>query len=63
MYSDWLDACDAVAKDAANRDDGARQYSVINGRVRRSSVMESDMNAKLGTVDDEEDGEGDYDND
>ena len=61
VYSDWLDACDAVAKDAAGRDDSARQNTTADGRVRKDYDVEADRIIELGIVDDDEDGEGEYD--
>lgn len=32
VYSDWVDACDAVAKDTANQYDGAMNSQVGNSK-------------------------------
>lgn len=46
MYSDWIDACDAVAKDAAGAadvDDGLNSYEDLAvGNERRNSAMNID---------------------
>lgn len=46
MYSDWIDACDAVAKDAADTadaDDGLNSYEdLAAGSNRRNSEMNID---------------------
>ncbi len=46
MYSDWIDACDSVAKEAANGvapDDGFNSYAdLVAGNERRNSEMNVD---------------------
>jgi len=55
VYSDWIDACDAVAKDAVGRD----QPAPSNGR--KGSEVGAGRDDDLGIDDDEDDdGEGDY---
>ena len=63
VYSDWLDACDTVAKDTTSRDNSAPKHPLADGRIRSNSDIETDINARFGIVDDEEDGEGEYDDD
>lgn len=46
VYSDWIDACDTVAKEAANTesvDDGLNSYQdLAAGNERRNSEMNID---------------------
>ena len=46
VYSDWIDACDTVAKEAAdapNADDGFHSYAdIAAGNERRNSEMNVD---------------------
>jgi len=46
VYSDWIDACDSVAKEAANGvapDDGFNSYAdLVAGNERRNSEMNVD---------------------
>jgi transcription elongation factor Elf1 len=55
VYSDWIDACDAVAKDAAGHDGGLPSHTTQHDSGRRGSLADDD-----GIIDDEEDGEADY---
>lgn len=64
VYSDWIDACDTVAKEAADasRTDAPQSYSDLAAGAggRRNSDMQIDCHL-VAAVDDEEDGQGDYD--
>ncbi|KAI4135407.1 MAG: hypothetical protein LQ347_000700 [Umbilicaria vellea] len=64
VYSDWIDACDTVAKEAAeaSRTDAPHSYSDLAAGAggRRNSDMQIDRHL-VAAVDDEEDGQGDYD--
>ena len=64
VYSDWIDACDTVAKEAveASRMDAPHSYSDLAAGAggRRNSDMQIDRHL-VAAVDDEEDGQGDYD--
>ena len=60
VYSDWIDACDAVNKDTAEKDNGHGSSPVGPGTGRRESDADANTNAELGIVDDEEDAEADY---
>ena len=52
VYSDWIDACDTVAKDAAEPTGGRGEEGVVRGRGESEG---------LGIVDDEvDDAEADY---
>ncbi|SLM39048.1 transcription elongation factor [Lasallia pustulata] len=63
VYSDWIDACDTVAKEAAeaSRIDPPHSYSDLAAGAggRRNSDMQIDRHL-VAAVDDEEDGQGDY---
>ena len=63
MYAHWIDACDAVAKDATDPPgDNAESnsyYELAAGNEPRSSGMQLDRNL-LTAVEGEEDGPGDY---
>ena len=61
VYSEWIDACDQVAKEAAGKETGARTFAASGSAARRGSEEDEDMNEELGIVDDDDDGEGDYD--
>ena len=64
VYSDWIDACDTVAKEAAgsSRMDAPHSYGDLAAGAsgRRNSDMQIDRHL-VTAVDDEEDGRGDYD--
>lgn len=61
VYSDWIDACDAVNKDTVGKDNGYGSSHIGDGRGRRGSEADANTNAELGIVEDDEDGEADYD--
>ena len=63
VYSDWIDACDAVAKEAAGRDDHPQNYTdLIRGsRGRRNSDMQVDRH--LVAVTEEGEDEHNFDDD
>ena len=44
VYSDWIDACDAVAREAAGRDDHPQNYNDLVGGAggRRNPDMQVD---------------------
>ena len=55
VYSDWIDACDAVAKDRGGLDEGGRAYDGVG------ATSQHDVEADPDILDDEdEDLEGDY---
>ena len=57
VYSDWIDACDTVAKDATGIGDSGRAYSDGNIRATTRQSLEPDDSI----IDDEdEDGEEDF---
>ena len=57
VYSDWIDACDTVAKDATAPGDGGRAYSDGNIRATSRQSLEADDSI----IDDgDEDGEEDF---
>ena len=62
VYSDWVDACDSVAKEAAGRDDAPHSYADLatGAGGRRNSDMQIDRHL-VAAVEDDEDGQGDYD--
>ena len=64
VYSDWIDACDTVAKEAAeaSRIEVPHSYSDLAAGAggRRNSDMQIDRHL-VAAVDDDEDGQGDYD--
>ncbi|MCJ1486602.1 hypothetical protein MMC06_006780 [Schaereria dolodes] len=64
VYSDWIDACDAVAKEAADstQNDQPRSYADLASGAggRRSPDMQIDRHL-VAAVDDQDDGVGDYD--
>ncbi|MCJ1421354.1 hypothetical protein MMC32_007717 [Xylographa parallela] len=64
VYSDWVDACDSVAKEAAGRDDAPHSYADLatGAGGRRNSDMQIDRHL-VAAVEDDEDGQGDYDDD
>ena len=57
-----MDACDSVAKEAAGRDDDPHSYAdlVTEAGGRRNSDMQIDRHL-VAAVEDDEDGQGDYD--
>lgn len=63
VYSEWVDACDAVAKDSTDPpgdDDGITSYhdlAAVNGR--RSSGMQLDRHL-VAAVEGDDDDQGDY---
>lgn len=63
VYSEWVDACDAVAKDPADPpgdDDGVPSYydsAAVNGRP--SSGMQLDRHL-VAAVEGDDDDQGDY---
>lgn len=63
VYSEWVDACDAVAKDTADPagdDDGITSYyDLAAGNGRRSSGTQLDRHL-VAAVEGEEDDQGDY---
>lgn len=61
VYSDWIDACDAVAKEAAGQDDAPQSYPDFSGGTagRRNSDMHDRHMAGVG--DDDDIDQGDYD--
>lgn len=66
VYSDWIDACDAVAKEAAGApgDDGPSSYAHLAtgaGGQRMSDTHVDRYESAAG--EDDEDGQGDYDDD
>ena len=63
VYSDWIDACDAVAKEAAGlpKDNASSSYADQSGMGgRRNMDMQIDKHS-MPAVEDDEDGQGDYD--
>lgn len=58
VYSEWVDACDAVAKDTADSP-GEVDYDVAAGNGLQSSGMQLDRHM-LAAVDGEDDDQGDY---
>ena len=56
VYSDWIDACDAVAKEAAGRDDGPQSYAdlVTGAGGRRNSDMQIDKHLVAAVEEDDE---------
>lgn len=58
VYSDWIDACDAVAKDAVGHEDGGQDYSGGSG-VGSSRFARADDELEM-NEDDEDDAEPDY---
>ncbi len=68
VYSDWVDACDIVAKEAADApkaDDGIGSYDdlVISDTGRRNSDMQIDRHLVAAVEEDEKDGQRDYNDD
>jgi len=68
VYSDWVDACDSVAKevaDAPKADDSIKSYDDLaagdNGR--RNSDMQIDRHLVAAVEDDDEDGQRGYNDD
>ncbi|MCJ1373514.1 hypothetical protein MMC20_004742 [Loxospora ochrophaea] len=66
VYSDWIDACDAVAKEAAgvSRDTApfANRGFAIGNEERGSAGLQTDPSLAMAAEDDEdEDGNADYD--
>ena len=65
VYSDWIDACDAVAKEAAGttREDQPQSYADLatGAGGRRNSDMQIDRHLVAAVDHDEDDGQGDYD--
>lgn len=60
VYSDWIDACDDVAKKAAAEDNGATSSYALSAGGRKNSELGADREEDLGIDDDDEDGEADY---
>ena len=56
VYADWVDACDAVAKDAAASNTALQKSINRTGGMPRAADNEDDF-----VVQDEVDAEGDYD--
>lgn len=67
VYSDWVDACDAVAKDAADSTAKNKRDAYRDPNVPSSGQAERDEGATAeddGFIDDDElDAEGDYGDD
>ena len=63
VYSDWIDACDAVAKEAAGRDDQPQDYTdhVRGAGGRRDPDMQVDRH--LVAVTEEGEDEHNYEDD
>lgn len=63
VYSEWVDACDAVAKDTADPtgdDDGITSYyELAAGNGRRNSGMQLDRHL-VAAVEGDDDDQGDY---
>lgn len=59
VYSDWIDACDTVAKDATSLNHGDVPYSERG--PRGSSHFEADADTRI-VQDEYEDDEADYEN-
>lgn len=63
MYSDWIDACDAVAKDAADPsvdDDGLNPHYDLTGRNGlRNSELQLDRHSLI-ALEGDDDGQVDY---
>lgn len=61
VYSDWIDACDSVAKEAANAadaDDGFNSYQdLAAGNERRNSEMNVDRHLVAAVGGDEDGGD------
>jgi len=57
VYSDWIDACDAVAKEAAGQDDGPSSYADLasGANGRRNSQMPIDRHLVAAVEGDGED--------
>ena len=66
VYSDWIDACDAVAKDAvttAEVEDGLNSYEdLVAGNERRNSEMNIDRHL-VSAVGGDGNGRNDFDDD
>ena len=62
VYSDWIDACDTVAKEAAGRDAGPHSYRDVASGAGGRRNSDTRMDRHLVTaMEDDEDGQGDYD--
>jgi transcription elongation factor Elf1 len=42
VYSDWVDACDAVAKESANQYDGATSSQLASSKQGAPALAEAD---------------------
>ncbi len=68
VYSDWVDACDTVAKEAADvpkADDGIDSYNdlAVGDNGRRNSDMQIDRHLVSAVEEDEKDGQQEYNDD
>ncbi|MCJ1248305.1 hypothetical protein MMC30_005522 [Trapelia coarctata] len=61
VYSDWIDACDAVAKEAAGKDDAPHSYPDFPGGGGRRRDSELDDRHMVGVGEDDDNDQGDYD--
>ena len=63
VYSDWIDACDAVAKEAAGKDDATQSYADYpsGGDRRRDSELDDRHMVEIGEDGDDYNEQGDYD--
>ena len=63
VYADWIDACDAVAKDAARKDDQGASSRVQDSGRYGDLLLGIEREDDLGVIvdDDLNEGEGDYD--
>ncbi|MCJ1234502.1 hypothetical protein MMC14_002463 [Varicellaria rhodocarpa] len=63
VYSDWIDACDAVAKEAAGlpKDNASSSYADQSGMGGRRNMDTQIDKHSVPAVEDDEDGQGDYD--
>lgn len=66
VYSDWIDACDAVAKEAAGApgDGGPSSYAHLATDAGGQRMSDTHVDRyELAAGEDDEDGQGDYDDD